>query len=389
MQTQSINRCLSLVFLVFLMLIGLAAAVIFSPGAAAQEYDFGGYFKTLFIGGRTFFEENYFLVLHRLRTELSFKPARSTELYAALDNQLRWGSYLDTVEYSYARPLDDRYYIDMAVDPLDNRNAHWRAEFYRLYFRAVSRSADITIGRQRIAWGTGRLWNPTDLFNPTSPLQIEPGEKRGTDALFLALRPADRLNIDIAAAVGADRDDTRLGARVRSAVGYYDVSAMAGRFRDSNVAGFDFSGYIGDAGFRGEFTHTWNPGDKRFWRCVLGFENGFRNGLILLAEYLYNGGNIGEITPEVIEDLASFDAITTLNSHFLALQLSKELTPLAYGSLLSLVDLEDGGLFLFPSLSYSWKQDVDLTFGAQIFLADKGDFSLAHNTIVFGLEWYF
>ena len=379
-------RCLSKNLVIPLAGALLLTAVCPCP---AQELDFGGYFKSLFIAGNTFFEEGYYLVLHRLRTEFTFYPTHSVEFFTALDNQVRWGSYLDTVEYSYARPLDDQHYVDMALDPLDNSTVHWRADVYRMYLRTTGRRADFVVGRQRIAWGTGRLWNPTDLFNPTSPLQIEPGEKRGADAVYAALRPIDGLQIELAGAIGSDEDDRRWGARAGTAVGSYDMSAMAGRFRDSTVAGFDFSGYLGGAGFRGEFSHTWAPGGDRYWRAVLSFENAFRGGLIFMAEYLYNGGNIGEITPEVIENLASFDAITTINRHFMAIQLTRELTPLIYGSLLAIFEAEENGFFLFPSISYSWKQDIDVIVGAQLFLAEAGDFALGHNALVVSMEWYF
>lgn len=369
-----------------ILLLMLSAA---ATQVAAQEYDFGGYLKTLLIAGKTYFNEDYFLSLHRLRTQLTVNMGSYVECLAALDNQLRWGSYLDTLEYSYARPLDDRYYVDLSVNPVDNNTAHWRSEFYRLYIRASSRKANLTVGRQRIAWGTGRLWNPTDLFNPVSPLQLEPGEKRGADAVFLGLRPMENLHLEAAGAIGSDKNDTRWGLRGRSKLGSYDISAMAGRFRDSKVVGFDFSGYIGDDGFRGEFTHTWEGDDRHFWRGVLSYERGFKNGVIMLAEYLYNGGNIADFSLEAIESLATFDAITTINRHFLAIQITKDLTPLIYGSLLSLVEIEDGGVFLFPTVAYSWKQDIDIIVGAQLFFADEGDFSFAHNTILMAIEWYF
>ena len=359
-----------------------------TQAARAQETEFSGYLKTLLAASKTFFDEGYYLVLHRLRTQLVIRPKPYAEIVAALDNQLRWGSFLDTAQYAIARPLEDSNYVDLAINPLDNTNAQWRSELYRFYFRATGQTADFAIGRQRIAWGTGRIWNPTDLFNPVSPLQIEPAEKRGADAVYLALRPGGDLQLEFAGAVGENEDDTRFGARAGTTIGSYDISLMTGRFRDSDVVGFDFSGYIGDAGFRGEFTHTWET-DRNFWRGVLSFEYAFRNGLILLTEYLYNGGNIADFSVDNLEDLAAFDSITTLNRHFLAVQLSQVLHPLVYFNAMTIGDLEDGSVFMFPSLSYSWLQNVDIVIGAQLFLGNKGDFSYMHPASVFAVEWYF
>ena len=38
----------------------------------------------------------------------------------------------------------------------------------RAYLKFYLPQADITAGRQRIAWGAGYIWNPTDAFNPLS-----------------------------------------------------------------------------------------------------------------------------------------------------------------------------------------------------------------------------
>ncbi len=39
----------------------------------------------------------------------------------------------------------------------------------RLYFTKNFEVGNLTIGRRRISWGTGRIWNPTDLFSPINP----------------------------------------------------------------------------------------------------------------------------------------------------------------------------------------------------------------------------
>ena len=41
----------------------------------------------------------------------------------------------------------------------------------------------MTIGRQRIAWGTAWVWNPTDLFNPLNVLNFDYEELPAVDAV--------------------------------------------------------------------------------------------------------------------------------------------------------------------------------------------------------------
>ncbi|HUX05994.1 MAG TPA: hypothetical protein VMX35_01670 [Acidobacteriota bacterium] len=356
--------------------------------AQAQEWDLGGYLKSFVTAGKTLFEETYYLLTHRFRLNAVVYPVPELELRAIIDNTALWGSYLDTEQYALGRPYEDASYVDMTIDPYESDNLRWRAGVHRLYFRYTNPKADVTVGRQRIAWGSGRIWNPTDLFNPTSPLTLEPAEKNGADALYIALRPASNLQLEAAWAIGRDSDDVRWALRGRSSLGSYEISLMGGRFRDSEVVGFDFSGYIGDGGFRGEFTHSWEE-DRDFTRGVLSYEYTLRNGLDILVEYLYNGGNIGEFNLDDIEGLATYDSIVTLNRHFLAVSLAKQLHMLASGQILAIADLEDGGVFLFPFISYSWAQNIDVTVGAQLFFGDAGDFSLYSHTAVAAVDWYF
>jgi hypothetical protein len=381
--SSKMSARISVAALLACLLLASAAAT-----SSADEWELGGYLKSFVIAGKTLFEEAYYLVTHRLRFNAAYYPVPQLELRAIIDNQLTWGSYLDTQQYALGRPFEDRSYIDMTLDPYESDDAHWRAEVHRLYLRYTSSRFDLTAGRQRIAWGSGRIWNPTDLFNPTSPLTLEPAEKNGADALHLAFRPADNLQLEAAWAIGADENDTRWAARGRTSIGSYEISLMGGHFRGGDVVGLDFSGYIGDAGFRGEFTHSWEV-EREFTRAVLSYEYTLRDGLDILVEYLYNGGNIGSFGIEDIGRLAAYDSIVTLNRQFLAVSLSKQLHPLISGQLLSIFELEDRSYFLFPFITYSWAQNVDVTIGAQLFFGDKGDFSLYHPAALAALEWYF
>jgi hypothetical protein len=352
------------------------------------EVDVGGYLKTFLISGETFFGEDYSLFLHRLRSSVAWYPESHLEFHLEADNQLRWGSYLDTVLYQLACPLEDLSYVDMTLIPYAGDELDWKVSLHRLYMRVNSNKADFSLGRQRIAWGTGRIWNPTDLFNPVSPLTLEPGEYRGADSVHVVLRPADLLQVEVAAAIGNDEEDRRYGARASTSIGSYEYSVIAGRFRERNVVGFDFTGYIGDAGFRGEF--TWSDDEERdYIQGVLSYEYTFPNSLTVLAEYLYNGGNLDLFNPADLTNLESYDAITTFNRNFAAVRLSCQLHPLVSAQILSIIDLEDKSAFAFPLVYYSWKQNVDVAAGVQFFFGDEGDFSYYSHTLLATVSWYF
>ncbi len=62
-------------------------------------------------------------------------------------------------------------------------------EVDRLFLDFVKDDFQITVGRQRIAWGTCWVWNPTDLFNPLEVLDFDYEERPATDALEFSITP--------------------------------------------------------------------------------------------------------------------------------------------------------------------------------------------------------
>jgi hypothetical protein len=107
----------------------------------------------------------------------------------------------------------------------------------RIYLRYGFAAGEAVAGRQRIDWGTGRIWNPTDLFHPINPADFSRIEKTGTDALSfkiylgqfddvnLVIQPQDRL------------DDTNAGLRLRTHAGEYDLAVVGGYFDRRRLRG--------------------------------------------------------------------------------------------------------------------------------------------------------
>ena len=79
----------------------------------------------------------------------------------------------------------NRQIKDLKWDIVKEKDFTLSHYFDRLYFRQGFNWGNIIIGRQRISWGTGRIWNPTDLFNPINPANFSKIEKDGADAVSL------------------------------------------------------------------------------------------------------------------------------------------------------------------------------------------------------------
>jgi len=80
-----------------------------------------------------------------------------------------------------------RQLVDLTWNPVNSEDIFLLHTIDRLYLKHQTETFEITIGRQRISWGTGRIWNPTDLFNPINPASFDVLEKLGADAVALKI----------------------------------------------------------------------------------------------------------------------------------------------------------------------------------------------------------
>ncbi|MEN8183973.1 MAG: hypothetical protein ABFS46_15710, partial [Myxococcota bacterium] len=122
----------------------------------------------------------------RLRFDLDLHPGLSAVV--TWDNELLFGN-LDTLENALGQALADDSFLDLERDvdwlgfDADDPHRRWRTLLYRAYLRYESDRLELVVGRQRVAWGVGRLWNPIDRLNPIPPLSLQPDQSPGVDAV--------------------------------------------------------------------------------------------------------------------------------------------------------------------------------------------------------------
>ncbi len=124
--------------------------------------------------------------LTRARIALDARANARWSAALAYDHEWRAGT-LDTFEGAFSRDADTLLELDDEIElfGLAPRGDHfrWRHRLYRGYVRYEGARVHVTAGRQRLAWGTGRLWNPIDRLSAIGPLAIEGDEFAGVDAI--------------------------------------------------------------------------------------------------------------------------------------------------------------------------------------------------------------
>lgn len=247
--------------------------------------------------------------------------------------------------------------------------------------------AYVTAGRQRIRWGTGRFWNPTDFVNQEVRNSIDFFDQRTGVDLIKVHFPFEALGWNlylIAMLNGIDVvNDTGVAARAEFVVGEAEFALSSSvqkdaplRFGADASAGIwliDVKGEavvsrgIGRKLFEGELdfdglpptlpTQSNDPDDQWYFQGVLGAEASFKytdlDNVNLGVEYFYNGAGY---------DDASLYPFLFLNNAFTPLYTGRHYGAV-YASLPQPLDFNDVYLTLstlgnFSDLSFLTRFDV-------------------------------
>jgi len=349
-----------------------------------------GYAKNLTIRSRSFLTDDaYLLNISRLRVRGigEFRRLLHAELW--LDNELLTGSFLSTPDFKFSRAFTRPTFIDLETDLAEGHNYLVKQSLFRASVTAYLGAAEVTIGRQRIAWGTGFVWNPTDLLNPFNPAAVELDEKQGVDAVHAVVPLGDLSRIEAIYAPGRDRLKSSAALRLNTNWRDYDVSLMAGNFQDDHVLGADYAGSVGGAGFRGEVAYTWRESDTDFLRAIVNADYNFAQDFYTFVEFYYNGQGASKKDNYDLSDLRSGRTFN-LARYYGAISVNKAVTPLLQAGVYVILNLVDGSTLLGPLLTYSLADNLELALNLYVTTgADDTEYG-AFSTTYFGhLQFYF
>jgi hypothetical protein len=256
----------------------------------------------------------------------------------------------------------------------------WRLDHNldRLALKLALPFGDLTIGRQVLSWGSGRLWNPTDVLSPFPPTVIDREVRRGFDAVRLAVALGDVTQLDLLYLPQLKGEDTGAVARFQTNFKGFDGSVSFGKYVRDLVIGADLVGDIGKIGVHAEGAYTiellglGTPTvtiGEHFFRGVVGAEAKPHEKWVLMAEYAYNG--FGTTDPRKYAAILSSarlirGEIFGAGRHQAALAASFIASDLLSLQLSVLGNLTDPSAMLIPSLEYSFTQTVLIRAGAYV-----------------------
>jgi hypothetical protein len=248
-------------------------------------------------------------------------------------------------------------------------------ELDRLVYKHHFDTITVGLGRQPIDWGSGRFWQPLNVFGAFAPTDLDTDYKPGIDALNLGWFPLPYSSLN---AVFVPKSDEHPAAQASGAIYYrgqvgerLELSLLGGHVLGNRVIGGAFESHWRGMGWRIEGTHyTLKSTQEKFLFWIAGIDYQFENATLISVEWYENdhGTTTQEGLIEMINDpLVRYGLQPYLGEHLLGLTLERDMTPLLQGSYTLLATalrdeqdhLESSLLHQF-TLNYSLSDESDL-----------------------------
>jgi len=307
--------------------------------------------------------------------------------------------FVNSPSFSYVKILKSDTPQSTQSNYYDYYEGNVYAKLYRLYGGYEDEDNRIVVGLQNITMGVGRIWNPTNLFNPRNTYALEPDEIFPVTAISYTRHIGDDSHITVVAS--QKKDFTyKYALRYKAFLEYADVAVNVVSSDETKMVGYELEANLADTGVevRSEGVYIKNSlhvnlideEDVEFFQGIVGADYGFENGITLVVEGLYSSERFDyntillNINSEILSNLlySNFYAGTTLSYSF---------TLFLDGAIGYIESFNDkNSRFITPSLTYTLNDFNSFSLGAMLQNgANDSEFGQFSNTYYFNYSLAF
>jgi hypothetical protein len=299
-------------------------------------------------------EEWSYPLFARLRLNGGVETAKDLSFHLSYElNALRADGY-DPIASTSRR---SRLRIDDLKEKISDGETVVTQNLDRLFVEGKSGAVKATVGRQAVGHGSGRIFNPSDIFAPLAVQTNYTEYKRGIDALRATVERGEDLSLEVILAAheeGFDRSFYLL--RTQAVLGGGNYSLYAGNTLGAGTVGFDAATDLAGAGLYGEGIYRTDEPLYESLRAMCGVHRKLSTDFGMMAELLYNG--VGESNPQkypLAQKTREWKnaEVSLLGRWYGAFSADWEATPLWTLSLTVIANTHDGSLLLNPKASWS------------------------------------
>ncbi len=314
--------------------------------------------------------------------------------YFYLDGVAGGDNYLldERLRPTFTETLDSLQEVTLTVTPQlllkQGRNAPPIAEVddyltvERLYLDAALPRVGLRLGRQELHWGSGKFWNPTDVFRETF-LADYWAERKGVNAARLDLHLPQAVELTAIVSCGDTVFDQNRYAG-RALISRWDqalaVVFMDDQVKDQYVYGADFHGryrigyWVEAAWYDAKLKSV--P-DHAEVATGLDYLIKVRSGAAIAVQYYHDGS--GVTRPREYDRLLTlFGLRTNLAQNYATFSGLLNWNQTATLGLNLIYNLDDGTAFWIPSTNLNLPKGFQINLGANLFAGARGgEFHLA------------
>ncbi|MBC6366204.1 hypothetical protein [Algoriphagus sp. AK58] len=342
----------------------------------SQKLELRGYLKDL--QSLTFNRSFDSLVTGNLihnRLNLKWNPSQKIRGAAEFRTRLFWGEEVKYIPEFSSGIRNPNEWINASVIWFETESMLMQTYVDRFWLEYQSNAFEIRLGRQRINWGIGTIWNPNDIFNTYNFLDFDYEERPGRDAVKAKYHLTEMSSLEIAASAADQSNKAVVAAKYNFNKYSYDFQFSAGVYQEILTLGTGWSGSIGQAGFKGEIQYYAAHRDTTAQlNLTMESDYVFEKGWYLNLGFLLNSKGIDE----PIENISLFNfqlspqnlMPTKWNGVFTT---AKQFTPLFSGQVSLIYAPGTHLLLVLPSLQYNLATNLDVDFTWQSFYAKQSE----------------
>ncbi len=369
-----------------------------------QKLHFSGYYEPQYLGLQ---KQGWMqLMSNKFRLNVEKKISSGLYFYANFD----YITYHGQTTWDLTNFIPDKIAAQIPV----NLRPFWYFQFQdrsfldNIYLNLYWKNARITVGKQQLTFGSGYVWNPTDIFN-RKELIDPPYEQPGRNAIRVDYDWGISSGITIVFQPKDDMKHSVFYARAKTTLSHFDLAVVGAlapwhNFQfagftvqptriNRKLLGWDINGELAGIGVYSEGAYHWREQKSNYVEWIAGVDYTFENGNYAMVEYYHNG-----LFPGDPSNLTYADWYNYLTAEYKTLskdQIYSMFTfhPISFttGYISQIYVPGEGSLAFLPMVEVNLQDDLILRLIGQIFTG-KGDdvFHSGYGSgIVVRLRYYF
>lgn len=329
-------------------------------------------------------EEKYQYNFDRLRFEGNYKENGFFVTLIADGVNYYGADYLRSPEFTLLKNIASDTPFKTQTPYNEQENSATSAKIYRLYAGYEDEQNRVIAGLQNISMGVGRIWTPTNSFNPKNMYALESDETFGIYGV-LYTRHLDETS-DMSVVVSQKEDYTlKYALRYKTFFEFADIALDFISSEDTKMLGYEIEGNLLDTGIELRSEGAFIEEKESFFQGILGADYGFENGVTLTTELMMSSKTFtyDEIflnrNSEILSNLVG-------STFYTALLASYNFNIFLDGSVVYIKGFkEQESDFISPTLTYTLNNYNAFTLGALLQRARYEDVSMWDEKVY--LKW--